>query len=61
MYNSTQATPPNAIVYAAGNMKVSDMIKAGLFMNCACILVLYATTNIYGNLFFNFSDYNYIP
>lgn len=39
------ATPPNALVYGAGYVKISDMIKAGFFLNICAItfitLVLY--------------------
>jgi sodium-dependent dicarboxylate transporter 2/3/5 len=27
------ATPPNAIVFATGHMKIQSMIRAGLFLN----------------------------
>lgn len=34
------ATPPNALVYGAGYVKISDMIKAGFFLNiCAIIFI----------------------
>ncbi|CAG7818537.1 unnamed protein product [Allacma fusca] len=55
------ATPPNAIVYAASDMKVTDMIKTGFFMNCSCVLVLYLSTISYGNLIFRFDEYQYVP
>ena len=32
------ATAPNAIVFGASTMKTGDMMKAGLFMNIACVL-----------------------
>lgn len=34
------ATPPNAIVFASGYIKVKDMIKAGVILNCIAILLL---------------------
>jgi sodium-dependent dicarboxylate transporter 2/3/5 len=34
------ATPPNAIVYSSGYLRMRDMIKAGLFLNIVCILVI---------------------
>ncbi|CAG0918015.1 unnamed protein product [Notodromas monacha] len=53
------ANPPNAITYtAAGNMKVSDMAKAGFLMNIIGILVLNIMTNTYGTLVF---DFNHFP
>ncbi|AHG86027.1 DASS family sodium-coupled anion symporter [Bibersteinia trehalosi] len=41
------ATPPNAIVFGTGQVKQSEMIKAGIWLNLICILVI-AT---YGYLF----------
>ncbi|RYA67833.1 Anion transporter, partial [Enterobacter cloacae complex sp. 2DZ2F16B1] len=34
------ATPPNAIVFATGHIKQQEMMRAGLFLNIACIVVL---------------------
>ncbi|SEB52143.1 solute carrier family 13 (sodium-dependent dicarboxylate transporter), member 2/3/5 [Tenacibaculum sp. MAR_2009_124] len=34
------ATPPNAIVFASGYIKVKDMMKAGVLLNCLAILLL---------------------
>jgi len=34
------ATPPNAIVFGSGYLKISDMIKAGIWMNIISILIL---------------------
>ena len=43
------ATPPNAIVFASGHIKISQMVRAGFFLNCISVLLLV--------LFFEF----YIP
>ncbi|CAL2079192.1 Solute carrier family 13 (Sodium-dependent dicarboxylate transporter), member 2/3/5 [Tenacibaculum sp. 190524A02b] len=34
------ATPPNAIVFASGYIKVKDMMKAGFILNCLAVLLL---------------------
>lgn len=35
------ATPPNAIVFSSGQMKVKDMMRAGLVLNIVSILLVY--------------------
>lgn len=34
------ATPPNAIVFATGHIKLKEMVKVGLILNIACILII---------------------
>jgi len=33
-------TPPNAIVFASGQIKLKQMLKAGLIMNLAAIVLI---------------------
>jgi sodium-dependent dicarboxylate transporter 2/3/5 len=34
------ATPPNAIVFAAGYLKINEMVKNGLWLNIISIILL---------------------
>ncbi|MCH6200580.1 anion permease, partial [Aquiflexum sp. LQ15W] len=34
------ATPPNAVVFGSGYLRIPDMAKAGLWMNIVSILVI---------------------
>jgi len=34
------ATPPNAIVYGSGKLKIGDMIKAGFVLNIFGIIII---------------------
>ena len=51
------ATPPNAIVYAYGHLRIVDMLIAGLGMNLICILILTVFTNSLGLPIFGFLTY----
>ena len=34
------ATPPNAIVFASGRIRIADMVRAGLIINLISILII---------------------
>ncbi|KAG1683208.1 Solute carrier family 13 member 5 [Nymphon striatum] len=51
------ATPPNAIVFEAGKMKIKDMAKTGFVMNLLCIGVINLMMNTYGDYMFNFKGF----
>ncbi|OXA56239.1 hypothetical protein Fcan01_09879 [Folsomia candida] len=53
------ATPPNAIVFAAGDLRIRDMVKAGAFLNLSCTIVFFLVNISYGELLFNYSGYIY--
>lgn len=52
------ATPPNAIVFSGGHLKVSDMASAGLFVNIFCVLTLTLAVNTWGDSIF---DFHHVP
>jgi len=51
------ATPPNAIVFAGGHLKVKDMAIAGLGMNILAVTVLVICINTYGVLMFDLNNF----
>ncbi|KAI0242775.1 Solute carrier family 13 member 5 [Lamellibrachia satsuma] len=52
------ATAPNAIVFASGYLKVTDMAKAGVVMNIMCVVVATFAIETIGMAYF---DLNTIP
>jgi len=48
------ATPPNAIVFGSGKLKISDMAKAGLFLNLTGIVLIVAFTMLLARHLFHF-------
>jgi sodium-dependent dicarboxylate transporter 2/3/5 len=42
------ATPPNAIVYGSGRMRVHDMVKAGLWLNLAGVVLVVLAVAVFG-------------
>ncbi|XP_033747142.1 solute carrier family 13 member 2-like [Pecten maximus] len=48
------ATPPNAVVFSYGYVRVVDMMTAGFVMNIVAVLVLVAGTETIGEIIFNF-------
>ncbi|KAK7790584.1 hypothetical protein R5R35_005949 [Gryllus longicercus] len=58
------ATPPNAIVMAASNMKTTDMMKAGFGMNIICLIILclsYTTLGVTIYDLHNFPEWAHLP
>ncbi|XP_007935692.1 solute carrier family 13 member 5 [Orycteropus afer afer] len=51
------ATPPNAIVFAHGRLKVSDMVKTGLMMNIIGILCVFLAVNTWGRVIFDLDHF----
>ncbi|XP_033747489.1 LOW QUALITY PROTEIN: solute carrier family 13 member 2-like [Pecten maximus] len=48
------ATPPNAVVFSYGYVKVIDMVTAGFLMNIIAVLVLIGATESWGESIFHF-------
>ncbi|XP_070204151.1 solute carrier family 13 member 2-like [Littorina saxatilis] len=48
------ATPPNAIVFAYGDLRVLDMAYAGFFMNLISVLCLALAVNTWGDALYDF-------
>ncbi|XP_028643112.1 solute carrier family 13 member 5 [Grammomys surdaster] len=51
------ATPPNAIVFAYGHLKVIDMMKTGLIMNFIGIASVFLSVNTWGRAVFNLDNF----
>ena len=45
------ATPPNSIVYASGYIPINRMVRAGIFLNIICGLLLLALNYLFPNSF----------
>ncbi|KAM4726614.1 solute carrier family 13 member 2 [Anableps anableps] len=51
------ATPPNAIAFSFGNLKVFDMVKAGFMLNIIGILCINLGINTWGYAMFNMGTF----
>ncbi len=47
------ATPPNAIVYGSGYLKITDMIKAGFLLDIIAWFILTLSIYFFGDIIFN--------
>ena len=54
------ATPPNAIIFATGKLRIIDMVKTGFLLNFAGIVVVTLVTYFWGTLVFGI-DVNSFP
>jgi len=54
------ATPPNAIIFATGRLRIIDMAKTGFLLNLAGIIVVTLVTYFWGTLVFGI-DVNSFP
>ncbi|ESN92179.1 hypothetical protein HELRODRAFT_89773 [Helobdella robusta] len=51
------STPPNAIVYAHGDIKIKDMVIAGIPLTVLCLVVLQLAVNTWGYSYFDLSTF----
>ena len=47
------ATPPNAIVFSSGQVRVIDMVKAGFVLNLIAIITITVVTYFWGSFVFD--------
>jgi sodium-dependent dicarboxylate transporter 2/3/5 len=47
------ATPPNAIVYGSGYLKITDMLKAGIVLDLLAWLIITFVLFVFGDLIFH--------
>jgi solute carrier family 13 (sodium-dependent dicarboxylate transporter), member 2/3/5 len=54
------ATPPNAIIFGTGKLKISDMSKVGIWINLIGIGIITAAVTLFGKYIFNI-DLSHLP
>jgi sodium-dependent dicarboxylate transporter 2/3/5 len=54
------ATPPNAIIFGTGKLKISDMSKVGIWINLIGIGIITAAVSLFGKYIFNI-DLSHLP
>lgn len=55
------ASPVNAIVFAAGDFSIWEMITNGYILNGICVVVFYINTLTLGECMFNYAEFTYPP
>ncbi|VDI49083.1 solute carrier family 13 (sodium-dependent dicarboxylate transporter), member 2/3/5 [Mytilus galloprovincialis] len=53
----TVSTPPNIIAFSYGYLKVTDMMKIGVFLNFSCVIIVTVAINTYGAAFLDLHEY----
>ncbi|CAH1779566.1 unnamed protein product [Owenia fusiformis] len=51
------ASPPNAIVFTYGKLRIIDMVQAGVVMNIVCLLIVTFTVLTWGTAFFHLNTF----
>jgi sodium-dependent dicarboxylate transporter 2/3/5 len=47
------ATPPNAIIFGSGKVRIIDMVKVGIFINIVGIIAIGALFYFFGTIIFS--------
>jgi sodium-dependent dicarboxylate transporter 2/3/5 len=53
------ATPPNAVVFGSGYLKIIDMVRAGVWMNIISIIVLTLLVYLLLPVLWGFNPYSF--
>ena len=53
------ATPPNAVVFGSNYLKISDMVRVGVFMNIISIIIIFIMVYFFLPILWNFDAFNY--
>ncbi|MDA9773429.1 DASS family sodium-coupled anion symporter [Saprospiraceae bacterium] len=53
------ATPPNAVVFGSGHLRISDMVKTGIWMNIISIIILSLFVYFFLQIVWGFDPYNF--
>jgi sodium-dependent dicarboxylate transporter 2/3/5 len=51
------STPPNAIIFAGGRVKISEMAKTGLLLNISAVIIISTLVYFWGNLIFGLDEF----
>ena len=54
------ATPPNAIVFGSGEVRIADMIRVGIIMNLIGVVLIVSVTFLLGTIVFGI-DLSSVP
>jgi sodium-dependent dicarboxylate transporter 2/3/5 len=52
------ATPPNAVVFGSNYLKISDMVRVGIFMNIISIIIIFIMVYYLLPIIWNFDPFN---
>ncbi|MFC1702694.1 anion permease, partial [Pseudomonadota bacterium] len=53
------ATPPNAIIFGTGRLRIMDMVKTGVLLNMIAVLITTLVTYFWGTLVFKIDVHSF--